>query len=101
MGRLGHLERKFALIDRDKDGTVRTEELVSFLQDSGVPADAAQRAAHASDFDGNGKIEWSEFVATMLPTSHELFAVSLLAAFQSLDANCDGTLDHAEVMRLL
>ena len=48
-----------------------------------------------------GVIEWSEFVAAMLPTSHELFAISLQAAFQSLDANCDGTLDRIEVLQVL
>lgn len=99
--KLGHLERRFALIDRDKDGTVQQGELASFLMEIGVPQDAAERAAQASDFDENGEIEWSEFVATMLPTSHELFAVSLMVAFQSLDANCDGSLDHGEVLRLL
>lgn len=99
--RLGHLELRFAAIDRNKDGCVQQGELASFLHGLGVPIAAAERAAQASDFDNNGVIEWSEFVAAMLPTSHELFAVSLLAAFQSLDANSDGCLDHGELLRLL
>merc|ERR1712176_1010503 len=99
--KLGHLERRFALIDRDKDGSVDKQDLARFLESIGVPAEAAQRAVQASDLDENGTIEWSEFVAAMLPTSHELFAVSLMAAFQSLDTNCDGTLDQSEVSRLL
>jgi len=99
--RLGFLERRFQDIDTNVDGRIDHRELAAFLQDLGVPPSAADRAAQASDFDNNGQIEWSEFVASMLPASHELFAVSLQAAFQSLDINCDGMLDRGELLKLL
>jgi len=42
---------------------------------------AADKAADAVDYSNSGQIEWSEFVAAMLPASQELFATALLVAF--------------------
>jgi len=99
--RLGFLERRFGELDANADGRIDHRELSAFLRGLGVPSAAADRAAQASDFDDDGQIEWSEFVAAMLPACHELFAVSLQGAFQSLDVNCDGALDRGELLKLL
>ena len=75
---------------RAESGVRGRQELSTKLQSLGVSADAANRAADAADYDGSGKIEWSEFVAAMLPASQELFATALQVAFSHFDTNHDG-----------
>jgi len=95
------LAELFERMDQNRDGTLARPELAMALQRLGVGREQAERAAEAADFDGNGQIEWSEFVASCLPASRELFAVSLQIAFQQFDLNQDGTLDPGEVLELL
>merc|ERR1712007_1627 len=76
-------------------------ELATVLQSHGVSPDTAKMAAKAADLSGSGQIEWSEFVAAVLPGSHELFSVALQVAFQKFDVNRDGCLDRAEVTNLI
>ncbi|CAE7509138.1 CPK4 [Symbiodinium natans] len=83
------------------DGAIEKGALVLMLERLKVNPELAQSAADGADFDGDGLIEFSEFVATCLPSARELFAVSLQMAFHSFDTNSDGTLDRAEVAQLL
>eukprot|EP00439_Symbiodinium_sp_Y106_P087368 s78_g47.t1 len=83
------------------DGAIEKHALVQMLQRLKVSPELAQSAADMADFDGDGLIEFSEFVATCLPSARELFAVSLQMAFHSFDTNSDGTLDRSEVAQLL
>lgn len=99
--RLAKLSDRFEQMSRGHGGTVSRRDLASFLQELGLSREAATRTADAADYDRDEEIEWSEFVAAMLPASQELFSVALLGAFQSLDTNCDGALDREEVMQLL
>ncbi|OLQ04940.1 Calcium-dependent protein kinase 1 [Symbiodinium microadriaticum] len=83
------------------DGAIEKHALVQMLQRLKVSPELAQSAADMADFDGDGLIEFSEFVATCLPSARELFAVSLQMAFHSFDTNSDGTLDRTEIAQLL
>mmetsp|Transcript_68459 Transcript_68459/g.189430 ORF Transcript_68459/g.189430 Transcript_68459/m.189430 type:complete len:361 (-) Transcript_68459:144-1226(-) len=95
------LERLFETMDHQKRGSLQRADFAAALQKLGVAHEAADRAAEAADFSGDGCIEWSEFVATCLPASRELFAVSLQLAFQNFDTNQDGILEPSEVLQLL
>lgn len=95
------LARMFKGIDLDKNGTISCAELVTALLKMNVSQEDAQRAARMADIDGDGEIEFSEFVACCLPASKELFSIALQVAFQSFDKNGDGVLDKFEVMEML
>jgi len=95
------LARIFHQMDRNSDGFIDKQELSNGLCSIGVGPLDAEKAATAADFDGDGRIEWSEFVASCLPAARELFAVSLQAAFQNVDRDNDGVIDSAELAELL
>lgn len=96
-----HLSDVFRSIDSNGDGFIEKSDLSVRLQSLGVNKCAADLAADAVDFDHSGKIEWSEFVAAMLPASQELFATALLVAFSHFDTDHNGHLDRSEVTALL
>lgn len=95
------LSKIYEALDGDKDGVVHLTDIEIALVRSGVPTDVAKRAAALADLDASGSIEWSEFVAAVIPSSHELFMASIEAAFNKCDANNDGCLDKIEVAFLL
>jgi len=95
------MAKLFRSMDEDMDGLVDKQELCNGLATLGVSPDAAAAAADAADFDGNGKIEWTEFVASCLPAARELFAISLQAAFSAVDRDCDGSIDKEELQQML
>lgn len=99
--KIAHLSELFRTVDVDSNGTVEKEELCRMLVSQGVPEETAQAAANHADFDHSGVIEWSEFVAAVLPASQELFATALLTAFSHFDRDHDGALDVEEVENLL
>lgn len=99
--RLASLSARFDAMSKSHGGHLSRRDLAQFLEQMGMSREASQRTADAADYDHDEEIEWSEFVAAMLPTSHELFGISLQSAFQSLDTNCDGELSRQEVMQLL
>eukprot|EP00927_Polykrikos_kofoidii_P042193 TRINITY_DN36043_c0_g1_i1.p1 TRINITY_DN36043_c0_g1~~TRINITY_DN36043_c0_g1_i1.p1 ORF type:complete len:947 (-),score=115.66 TRINITY_DN36043_c0_g1_i1:170-2584(-) len=91
----------FKSMDKDNQGTLSKEEFVSALVEGGVDKDAAEQSVENMGFDDTGHMEFSEFVATVLPKAHELFAQALMIAWQQLDVNHDGYLDTQEVTRML
>lgn len=95
------LSKVFRSLDKTHTGYVTIDELVQELEKAGVGHEEALSVAKAADMDKNGKIEWSEFVAAVLPSSGELFAVTLQATFQKFDKNPDGGLDRDEIAELL
>lgn len=98
---LAPLARQFQSADANHDGLIDVQELCKALVAAGAAPEVAQPAAAAADFDGDGSIEWSEFVAVCLPCARELFAVSLQAAFAALDEDRSGYLDKSELQQLL
>lgn len=99
--KIQHLTELFRTVDQDHNGMVDRDELCRMLASQGVPFDVAQTAADQADMDNSGSIEWTEFVAVLLPASHELFATALLTAFSHFDKDHDGCLGRKEMMELL
>jgi len=81
------------------NGVLTVEDLSLALERTGVPARRAAEAARVVDFNGSGQIEWSSFVAAMLPACHLGSAVDL--TFKQLDLKNDGHIDRAELCELL
>lgn len=102
---LTQLEVAFRHMDRGRTGAIGHEDLAQVLTDAGAEPEAAREAAAALidkyDVDKSGRIEWTEFVAAMLPASDELFSAALRIPFQRLDADRDGKLAREEVKALL
>jgi len=99
--KIAHLTEAFRTLDADKTGQIKKAELTATLVSHGIAWDVAGKAADAADIDNSGFISWSEFVAALLPASHELFATSLQLAFSHFDINNDGHLDRDEITALL
>lgn len=105
--RLDEIHRTFALFDSDHDGSITAVELGKVLDALGQSVSAAELRAMVStvDSDGNGAIEFNEFVALLLPTDSSPSDVTgeddLRSAFADLDRNHDGQLSVAELKRAL
>jgi Ca2+-binding EF-hand superfamily protein len=99
--KIGHLVDLFHNIDKDSSGVLDTEEMITALVAAGVEVTTARAAAEAADFDGSGQIEWSEFVAALLPSSAEMFSTGLLVAFSHFDTDHNGFLDRNEIEQML
>lgn len=81
------------------NGTLSVQDLSLAMQRKGVSEKQADEIARCVDVDGSGHIEWSEFVAAMLPACHLGPAVDL--TFKQLDWNNDGQIDRAQLLELL
>lgn len=92
-------------MDRDGTGAINCDDLRQVLQDLGVAAQDSEDAAAAimahHDSDRSGTIEWTEFVAAMIPASKELLSEALDMEFNMLDSNFNETLERDEVRALL
>ena len=86
-------ERAFALLDVEQDGHITIKELVQFMQTLGKKPTESEimDMINAVDSDGNGSIEFSEFLNAMttkmcqIPNDDEL-----REAFHIFDKECSG-----------
>jgi len=96
------LEAEFEAMAASTGGTqIECAVFAEALVRKGIAPDVAQKVAEVADMDKSGTIEWSEFVAAMLPACHELFAESLQQVFQVHDVDNNGYLDMDEVSLML
>lgn len=91
----------FKQVDAQKCGFVSCDELHLSLQQLGLPSGDAEHVAKNAAFDKSGRVEWSAFVAAMLPMNRQLFVNAVRTAFETIDANKDGYIDHDEICQLL
>eukprot|EP00747_Dinoflagellata_sp_TGD_P210155 gnl/TRDRNA2_/TRDRNA2_83473_c1_seq1.p1 gnl/TRDRNA2_/TRDRNA2_83473_c1~~gnl/TRDRNA2_/TRDRNA2_83473_c1_seq1.p1 ORF type:complete len:371 (-),score=52.57 gnl/TRDRNA2_/TRDRNA2_83473_c1_seq1:83-1066(-) len=95
------LEALFNSIDTDHNGCISEQEFLQCAGKMSVSPEQAHKVKEAVDIDKSGCIEWSEFVAAMLPCHRELFAAAVQTAFDDFDLNHDEYLDRDEVMEIL
>uniref|UniRef100_A0A1I8H286 Calmodulin n=1 Tax=Macrostomum lignano TaxID=282301 RepID=A0A1I8H286_9PLAT len=87
----------FALFDKDGDGCITTKELGRVMKSLGQnPTDAQlQDMVSEVDTDGNGSIEFSEFVTMMEKRKTEdEFVAEIEATFKVFDRDQDGRVAH-------
>uniref|UniRef100_A0A1I8GYE0 Calmodulin n=1 Tax=Macrostomum lignano TaxID=282301 RepID=A0A1I8GYE0_9PLAT len=94
----------FALFDKDGDGCITTKELGRVMKSLGQnPTDAQlQDMVSEVDTDGNGSIEFSEFVTMMEKRKTEdEFVAEIEATFKVFDRDQDGFIGPAELRHVL
>jgi len=89
----------FGSMDREKDGILDAGELAAAMEAAGLEAGLARRAA--AHFAREGVVEFSRFVAALLPSRRGLFMRHLRAAFGRLDTDGDGVLTREDVRRII
>lgn len=100
--RLRDLTSLFESLDKDGNGMLDRDELAEALQKAGLEPEAAQQAADMFTHDTGGTVEFSRFVAALVPSCRDLLQRELLrSSFDRLDADGDGFLTVEELQDLL
>lgn len=98
---LAECHQAFSLFDKNGDGSISASELGSVMRALGSNPSEEDVAGLISrlDIDGNGTIEFNEFMALMLPNGEEALTeeADLLSVFRDLDKNGDGTISADEL----
>lgn len=99
--RLRELTRLFESLDKDGNGMLDGEELAEALQKAGLEPESAKQAADRLTRDTGGTIEFSRFVAALVPSCRDLLQRELLrSSFDRLDSDGDGFLTVEELQDL-
>jgi len=99
LGELRGLAALFGSMDGEKDGMLDAGELAAAMENAGLDAELSRRAA--THFAREGVVEFSRFVAALLPSRRGLLMRHLRAAFSRLDKDGDGLVTRAEIEALI
>lgn len=101
------LREAFILFDVNRDGRITESELESVLGFLGVTTtrEEVRRMIRDADCDGNGTVEFDEFLRMMRRYSENQRSKSsedeLLEAFKVFDQNQDSVIDFGEIKRTM
>jgi len=100
---LHKLRNTFEELDEEGAGTIsidRLKEILNKETSSGRNLFAGLDLSHF-DLDGDGQVDWKEFVAAVME-DHDVYNEDNLAkVFADADTNKDGTLSHTEISKML
>jgi Ca2+-binding EF-hand superfamily protein len=82
-----NLESEFAKLDSDGSGMLEIDELTKAIRNSDVQITEQEikQIVKEVDYQGNGKINYSEFISSTIDTKQFLNEARLQAIFQSFD----------------
>jgi calcium-dependent protein kinase len=101
--KLAGIQRAFARMDKDGDGRVSPEELEAGFRAAGTHISRADLMAlvNAVDANGNGVIDYTEFLAATLEQEAHLQEDICRKSFQVFDLDGNGTISSEELRLLL
>ena len=102
-GQLNKLKKIFYKIDLNLDGKLSKEELYTAFKEAGMemPKEELDKVVESIDFDGNGYIEYEEFIRVTLPKEQLFTDANLKTAFDMFDLDKNGTISLTEFKEIL
>jgi calcium-dependent protein kinase len=100
---LNRLKKIFYKIDLNLDGKLSKDELKYAFKEAGVEMKNEQlnKVIQSIDFDGNGFIEYEEFIRVTLPKERLFTEKNLKIAFDMFDLDKNGTISLNEFKEIL
>jgi calcium-dependent protein kinase len=102
-GQLNKLKKIFYKIDLNLDGKLSKEELYTAYKEAGMemPKEELDKVVESIDFDGNGYIEYEEFIRVTIPKEQLFTDANLRTAFDMFDLDKNGTISLTEFKEIL
>ena len=101
---MNHMAETFQAIDVNGDGKLSREELLSMYRETVGEASAdeeVEKILENADTDGNGYIDFTEFMKASLDRTKHLCLDNLRTAFQTFDQDGNGTISLEELKSTL
>jgi calcium-dependent protein kinase len=97
------LKKLFKYIDKNGDGRISKQELISAYQEMGfgITNSDIERLVDIIDSDNNGYIEYEEFIRVTINQNKILTETNLKKAFDLFDIDQSGTISCEEVKQIL
>jgi len=93
--------RWFSSLCSKDTGRLEQNVIAQALCKQGLGSSAARRSAEAMDFDGDGSIGWTDFVAACIDLGANDYDDALLEAFKEADSDDDGLITQRDLGKLL
>ena len=100
---LKKLRKIFFKIDLNLDGKLSKEELYLAYKEAGIKInkEELEKLINLIDFDGNGSIEYEEFIRVTLPKEQLFTDLNLKTAFDMFDLDKNGTISMNEILEVI